>query len=270
MQMKKGLFLIILSLLGLLDLHAQTKPDTVEVSGETATYIITDSNIEVFQIGNGSKQFIGAVNPSAPATLFLKAKTPGKPATLFFKLVSGEQYTFFLKYSKTVKEPFIDLRSNQVNQAKSTGNRQQSAQQKKANRQSKLEILQSLKGQDIKTVGAKNTNVVVALRNLRIDGDNLYLKFRLSNRGAIDYKTSYVSFQLVERGGKGIAPISTDLEPTKAIEATIVKGKNKGEFSYSLPLSSISGDLEITFRETGARTVKVVIPTKLINRAKPI
>lgn len=239
------------------------KIDTVYVSTEFTTTIIFPKDIILSDIGN--EDFGGISNGNL---LLLKAAIDnGKPTSLTVKY-GDDLLLCTIAYSANAIR-WIDLRSKEVTKIEEVSRVSKQDSLKTLSKEiatKRLGLIMGDKEIVYKSRSIRVEQLGLALTNMAVDKDNVYLKFLVDNGSKLDYEIDFAEFiyrdPLSSKDLKG-GYDRRNVYPVVQSDVLEIEAKKRQFIGYAIPRFALSkkGDLQFVLREkTGSRVLELFIP----------
>lgn len=276
----RWVILYIFSSLSFVCSFSQTK-DTLFVTNRFSASVAVPSKIAITNIGSDT-YFEKQANFNL-LTLALKDKNLNKQVYTNLvigylnpenKIIYKHFIVAFIPDDTKNRSYFFDYTQEfKIQEAKNKSKKRTKKDIKRALILERLRILKSKKSR-INDLGVKS-EIDVLVKDMYVDDENLYLKFKLINNSGIDFNLNFISFQYINRVFKGLfkkrEEIPVDVTPIILDNEDKLKANKEMILCFAVELYGLKNKdyLNIVFREKkGARNLSFKLLGKQIKNAK--
>ena len=232
----------------------------------------------------GSENFVFTYNREKEQHLGLLQATAGNDSNLLVVSANGSVFSYIVRYSDTLEnlnyfisdsgsignenQYFNDTILEDVENISVTQPERIKADKKSYYQNFSSYLLQSK--QRIGSIKKRKEGIVLSVKNIVFEGEELYFMINLKNDSPIDYELSFLSIAVETRkNGKKKSMQKLFQEPVYKFRVpSLVSKGNSAEFVYVLPKFSIIKDKVVIIdlkEENGERDIKLKVKKKFIN-----
>ncbi|PYF68438.1 hypothetical protein [Pedobacter nutrimenti] len=266
--------------------YSQTKKDTIYVNLKQTTYVVCKDSIDWFEVG--SKEYAGKIMGN---TFFLKPLKMGAGTTSLL-IKSGDSHIYkTVVYSDQLSKTLYDLRMDpevhQVNKTvspktpkkvkdPSPQDNEDQADTLKIKRQDKVFYTNALmKFMEIadpyKSIAVSKDRVVLSLGNAKISGNDVYLKYNVSNYSGHRLNLDQIEIIYINQSGHLLGSNTAFDTPIQSIAEKTVKYVDPSQRSvigFVIPLENLGtkGKIFIRIKETQGKLLVLEVPMSLFQK----
>ncbi len=224
--------------------------DTIYVDDLNMTYLIfEDSEVEWVNIGNQKDFKIDLQNN----IILVKSLNNNSSSTNFmFGLSDNNMLTGLLKHDRTKKEYFKKYKFNNIKEIKPSYRCIESVDYNK---------------EDYKSLGVIQDDILLQIVNVYKDGQNIYIRLKMSNDSNIDYDIDFIKIYIKDSKTKILKQEIVDIDYNKSL--MLIGGVNYIHICCKLIHISEKDIISIELIEkNGFRNIKIELDSKTLSNAK--
>ncbi|GMN08425.1 hypothetical protein MTsPCn5_38140 [Croceitalea sp. MTPC5] len=226
---------------------------------------------EIKQGITGSENFVFTYNREKEQNLGLLKAVKGNHSNLLVLTTDGKVYSYILQYAEHIENPnrFITL-DESIGDAKRVLKKevksQKEAQKDSISVNASQDLLRRacealLKLPQEENIRKKNGNVILSLKNLKYQGDNVFLQFEINNKSRVRFDFDYLHIFKVNGNKKrnasyqelALQPVYIFNEPERIFPNT------KVQFVYVLPKFTLAENEKMEVRLQEKETTRGVV-----------
>ena len=259
--------------------------DTIEVSDKMTTHLVFNQPLNFFDIGNDDYIYADEHNGIPTNILKLKAVIENAETTNMVVREGEKIHAFIVRFASSPTVFLHDLSGTMSKAMVPTDESKGEVDINKAepgtsqdtfHNENIVEKRATMIYQDFSdkyaSFGEQKDQLVFGVTNLAVDEETIYVKMKLYNGGAVDYKLDFVRFAIKTKQ-KGFGPGGSNSRIIESVfnkKPDVISFGKTGTFVYAIPLYAFdnkSGLLINVFEKEGNRGMKAKIPGKYLAKA---